>query len=127
MKYRIAAALLLFICAAVLVFAGAGFACYALYAALVPSVGNAAAAAIAAAILLVIPALGVIVLSLKARRARNALFDKLEEAAARSTLPNSPDAVTLNYLASFARDKPLLAVLLAGIFGAAMSLLRDRK
>lgn len=127
MRYKIAAALLFFLCGAVMVLAGAGFACYALYAYFVPIVGGTAAAAIAAAVLLAVPALALIFFSLRARRARNRLLEKLEEAAANSTVPNSPDNVTLTYLAALARDKPVVAVLLAGVFGAAMTLLRGKK
>jgi high-affinity Fe2+/Pb2+ permease len=125
MRYKIAAALLLFICSAVLVLAGAGFACYALYAAFVPLVGNAYAAAIAAAILLLAPSLGLVLLSLRARKGR---IRNLEQAAAgQSPFTPSPDNIALGFLAGLARDKPITAVLLAGIFGAAASLFRDKK
>ncbi len=125
MRYKIAAALLLFVCSVVLVFAGAGFACYALYAAFVPLVGNAYAAAIAAAILLFVPLLGLVLLSLRARRAR---VRSIEQAAAgQSPFTSSPDNVALGFLAGLARDKPITAVLLAGVFGAAASLFRDKR
>ena len=124
MRYRIAAGLLLFICAAVLVFGGAVFACYALYASFVPLFGRAIAAAIAAAILLLVPMLGLIVLSLRARGGR---IRRLEQAASgQNPFTPSPDNVALGFLAGLARDKPITAVFLAGIFGAAASLFRDR-
>jgi len=125
MRYKIAAALLLFICSAVLVLGGAGFACYALYAAFVPLVGNAYAAAITAAILLLAPSLGLVLLSHRARRGR---IRNLEQAAlGQSPFTPSPDNVALGFLAGLARDKPITAVLLAGVFGAAASLFRDKK
>jgi hypothetical protein len=124
MRYKIAAALLLFICSAVLVFGGAVFACYALYAAFVPLFGKAIAAAIAAAILLFVPMLGLILLSLRARRGR---IRRIEQAAAdQNPFTPSPDNIALGFLAGLARDKPITAVLLAGVFGAAASLFRDR-
>ena len=127
MRYRIAAALLLFLCGAVMVLAGAGFACYALYAYLLPMVGNAAAAAIAAAILLFVPVLALVIFSLRARRARNELIETLEQAAASTAFTKDPDNITLVFLAGLAREKPLIAILLAGIFGAAATILRDKK
>ena len=124
MRYKIAAALLLFLCSAVLVFGGAVFACYALFAAFVPLVGKAFAAAIAAAILLFLPMLGLILLSLRARGSR---IRRLEQAAAgQNPFTPSPDNVALGFLAGLAREKPITAVLLAGVFGAAASLFRDR-
>ncbi len=124
MRYKIAAALLLFICSAVLVFGGAAFACYALYAAFVPLVGKAYAAAIAAAILLLVPMLGLILLSIRARRGR---IRNLEQATSgQNPFTPSPDNVALGFLAGLAREKPITAVLLAGVFGAAASLFRDK-
>jgi len=123
MRYKIAAALLLFVCSAVLVIGGAVFACYALYAVFVPLVGKALAAAIAAAILLFVPMLGLIVLSLRARGVRNR---KIEQAASQNPFTPSPDNVALGFLAGLARDKPITAVLLAAAFGAAASLFRDK-
>jgi hypothetical protein len=125
MRYKIAAALLLFLASVVLVLAGAGFACYALYASLVPLVGDAYAAAIAAAILLFGPLLGIVLLSLRARRSRRKIFE--ENAAGQSPFTPSPDNVALGFLAGMARDKPITAILLAGIFGAAAALFRDKK
>ena len=125
MRYSIAAAFLLFLCSVVLVLAGAGFACYALYAAFVPLVGSAYAAAITAAILLFVPMLGLVLLSIRARRSRTRLFEKI--AASQGPFTASPDNVALGFLAGLARDKPITAVLLAGAFGAAASLFRDKK
>ncbi len=125
MRYKIAAALLLFICSVVLVLAGAGFACYALYAAFVPIVDTAYAAAIAAAILLFVPLLGLVLLSLRARRSRMRIPE--QGAAGQSPFTPSPDNVALGFLAGLARDKPITAVLLSGVFGAAASLFRDKK
>jgi len=125
MRYKIAAALLLFLASVVLVLAGAGFACYALYAAFVPLVGSAYAGAITAAILLFIPLLGLVFLSLRARRSRRKIFE--QSAMGQSPFTPSPDNVALGFLAGLARDKPITAVLLAGVFGAAAALFRDKK
>jgi hypothetical protein len=127
MKYRIAAALLIFVGAAVSVAAGAGFAAYAIFAAFLPTFGAAWAAVMTAAILLLVPALGLIVLSLRARRARNELIETLEKAAASTAFSKNPSNITLTYLASLAREKPLIAILLSGLYGAATMLLRDKK
>lgn len=127
MKYRIAAALLVFVGAAVSVAAGAGFAAYAIFAAFLPTFGAAWAAVMTAAILLLVPALGLILLSLRARRARNELIETLEKAAASAAFPKNPDNLTLTYLAGLAREKPLIAILLAGLYGAATMVLRDKK
>jgi hypothetical protein len=126
MRYRIAAALLLFLGSAVMVAAGAGFACYAIYATLLPFTGDANAAAIAAAILLFIPVAGIAILATRARSQTNRFEETLKETL-KGTLPPTPDNVTLVFLSGLARDKPLVAVLLAGIFGAATALLRDKK
>lgn len=125
MRYKIAAALLLFFASVVLVLAGAGFACYALYAAFVPLVGSAIAAAITAAILLFVPLLGLVLLSFCARRARSRIRE--QSATGQSPFTPSPDNVALGFLAGVARDKPITAVLLAGVFGAAAALFRDKK
>lgn len=127
MKYKIAAALLIFVGAAVSVAAGAGFAAYAIFAAFLPIFGTAWAAVMTAAILLLVPALGLIVLSLRARRARKDWIETFEKAAASNPLLKNPDNITLTYLASLAREKPLVAVLLSGLYGAATMLMRDKK
>nr|TFG51384.1 MAG: hypothetical protein E4H34_06330 [Hyphomicrobiales bacterium] len=125
MRYKIAAALLLFFCSFVLVLAGAGFACYALYAAFVPLVGSAGAAAIAAAILLYAPVLGIVFLSIRAKRSRTRILE--QSAAIQGLFESSPDNIALGFLAGLARDKPITAVLLAGMLGAAASLFRNKK
>jgi len=127
MRYKISAALLLFLGGAVLVFAGAGFACYAIYANLLPAVGDAAAATITAVILLAIPAVSLVLLSARARRQKKNFLERLEEAAAQYEPPPNADQVTVAFLAGLARDKPLTAMLLSIFYGASSTLYRKKK
>lgn len=87
-----------------LVIVGVGFAAYAVYLAFVPVLEPAGAAAITAAILLVLPALCVFSVALRTGGAKQ---------------PLDVDNATLSALAGIAKDKPLFAILLAGLVGAA--------
>jgi hypothetical protein len=87
-----------------LVFIGLGFVGYAFYLAFMPLLPPIGAAAITAAILLAIPAIWIVVLALRA--------------GGRSA-PVNVDDNTLAMLAGIAKDKPLFAMLLAGLVGAA--------
>ena len=127
MRYRIAAALLLFLGGAVMVLAGAGFACYAIYANLLLVWGPPMAAAITAAILLFVPVAGLVLLAILARRTRKNFLERLRDAAEDYRPPLDKDDVTLAFLAGLAREKPLTAVLLAALFGASSAQLRGRK
>ncbi len=102
----------LMITASALIWVGTGFAGYAIYLALIPETREPWAAAIAAAILVIGP-LGWAVL-LNVRRAKPRLYQP-ERRIASATL--DPDNATLNLLAKVAQEKPLLAVLFAGILG----------
>ncbi len=123
MRHKIAAALLLFFCGVVLVCAGTSFACYALYAAFVPYVGTAAAAGIAAAVLLLMAVFGLAVFAYRAKYRKTEWKKLLETQAAK---PPQTDDITLAFLAGLARDKPIIAVALAGLFGAATTLFRKK-
>jgi hypothetical protein len=95
---------------------GIGFAGYAITAAFIPFVGLAVAAAIAAVVLIAVA--GILVLIAKPHAARLAVPGKDQQQG---------DVAMLAALSSVAKDKPLLAVLSAGLFGAADVLLKDRK
>jgi len=119
MRYRIAAGILLLFGGIAVVCVGVVFAGQALYAAFAPLTGEAWAAAIAAAILLFIPVVGIVVLSRRARRAWRFEFPPM-------SMPPTPDNVALAYLAGLAKDRPIVALVLAGIFGAASAILRKK-
>lgn len=95
---------------------GIGFAGYAITAAFIPFVGLAVAAAIAAVVLIAVS--GILVLIAKPHTARLPVPGKDQQQG---------DMAMLAALSSVAKDKPLLAVLSAGLFGAADVLLKDRK
>lgn len=111
---QLAARALMLMGALALVVAGVGFASYALYLGFLPSLNPAGAAVATAAILLAIPALGVFIMALRGQSA-------IGHGAAQSGDP------TLNVLADVARDKPLVAMLLAGLVGAAGAMNNSRK
>jgi hypothetical protein len=136
MRHKIAAALLLFFSGVVLVCAGTSFACYALYAAFVPLVGEAAAAAIAAAVLILIAVFGLAASAFRAKAAKRSFMDRAKAATddmlsamgdAAKTAKPTPDDVALNFLAAMAKERPIIAVGLATLLGAATSLLRNKK
>jgi len=136
MRHKIAAALFLFFAGVVLVCAGTSFACYALYAAFVPMVGEAAAAAIAAAVLILLAVFGLAASAFRAKAAKQTLLDRAKAATdevlsamgdAAKTAKPTPDDVALSFLAAMAKDRPFIAVALATLLGAATSLLRNKK
>jgi hypothetical protein len=96
---------------------GIGFAGYAVTAAFIPFVGLAAAAAIAAVVLIALS--GILVLIAKPHAVKLAVPGKEQQ--------QQGDMAMLAALSSVAKEKPLLAVLSAGLFGAADVLLKDRK
>ena len=118
MGYKIAAGILLLFGGVALVCVGVALAGFALYAAFVPLVGAAWAAAIAALIFLVFPIALCLVL---AKRGRRKWPDAFREGAA------TPENVALAYLASLAKDRPIIAVLFAALVGVASALLRKKK
>jgi hypothetical protein len=98
-----AARALIFMGVMALVLIGLGFAGYALYLAWLPVFAPAGSAVVTAIILLSIPAIWIISVAL--RTGGNA--------------PANVDDNTLAALASIAKDKPLFAMFLAGLVGAA--------
>jgi hypothetical protein len=117
------AGLVLLIMASALIWVAVAFAGYALYLAFLPQTGAPLAAALAAAILIVGPVTAAIIMKLRAPRAKPASVHVPE---ARIAPANSQDA-TLKLLAQVAEDKPLLAVVFAGILGASEAILRRKQ
>jgi hypothetical protein len=104
----------LLITASALIWVGTAFAGYAIYLALIPNTQQPLAAAISAVVLVIGPLGWVALLSLRRKKIR------LHQPDPRITPTPAPDAenATLNLLAQVAQEKPLLAVLFAGILGA---------
>jgi type VI protein secretion system component VasK len=102
------------ITASALIWVGTAFAGYAIYLALIPATREPWAAAIAGGVLVIGPL--AYALLLNARRPRGAK-PRLHNP---EPLPVSedPESATLNLLAKVAQEKPLLAVVFAGILGA---------
>jgi len=103
------------ITASALIWVGVAFAGYALYLALIPKVAEPWAAAVAAVILVIGPLGWAALMNL---RRRHDARPKLHHPDPRMALPAGADDATLNLLAKVAEEKPLLAVLFAGILGA---------
>ena len=99
------------ILAAALIFVGVSFAGFAIFKALEHSVGIPGAAALTALIFLFVPLLFVLVASFR-RPPRTDL---------------AGEALIMNVFSGLARDKPLLAMLGAGLVGAAGIFLRRRR
>ena len=108
---------MILITASALIWVGTAFAGYAIYVALIPQTREPWAAAIAAAVLVVAP-LGwaLLVLRRSSRNSTSKLHQPDPRAAPAVNL--DPDNATLNLLAKLAQEKPLLAVMFAGILGA---------
>ena len=118
--HAIAGAVLL-ITASALIWIGVAFAAYALYLSLLPQAGAPGAAAIAAVVLVAGPLGWTALLYLRAPRARAQIH-----APESRVKPMDPENATLNLLAQVAQEKPLLAVIFAGILGASEAVLRRK-
>src|SRR5215475_13981351 len=118
---RAVAGLLLLVTASALIWVGVGFAGYALYLAFLARAGPPWAAAIASAILDVGPLSFTVILLLWKPRVR-AQIHPPDPRFARA----EGDNAALNVLAQVAQEKPLLAVVFAGILGAFEALLRRK-
>jgi hypothetical protein len=116
----IAGAILL-ILASALIWVGVAFAGYALYLALLARVPDPWAAAIAAAILVIGP-IGWAVLNFRAQRASRT---KIHTPDTRVSLAGTQDEM-LAFLGRFAQEKPLLALVFAGILGASEAILHRK-
>jgi hypothetical protein len=103
------------ITASALIWVGIAFAGYAIYVALIPKVTEPWAAAAAAAILVIAPLGWAVLINLHRRQEPR---PKLHHPDPRVALSSAGDDPTLNLLAKVAEEKPLLAVLFAGILGA---------
>jgi hypothetical protein len=114
--HAIAGAVLV-ITASALIWVGVGFAGYALYLALLPNAGMPLAAAIAAVILVIGPLGWAAIVYVHAHAAR----PKFHPAEVQVT-PADSEAATLSLLAKLAQEKPLLAVVFAGILGASQAI-----
>jgi hypothetical protein len=117
MGHRIAAGILLLFGGIACVCVGAVFAADAVHQAFLPLVGPAWASAATALLLLLAVGLGFAICAARARR------PEPPHAEGRPPL----DAVATAYLAGLARERPLLAVLLAGLFGAASAVLKNKR
>ena len=115
------AGLVLLIMASALIWVAVAFAGYALYLAFVPQTGAPWAAALAAAILIVGPVTAAVIMKLRTPRAA-----AVHVPEARIAPADTQDA-TLKLLAKVAEDKPLLAVVFAGILGASEAILRRKQ
>jgi hypothetical protein len=104
------------ITASALIWVGVAFAGYAIYVALIPKVTEPWAASAAAAILVIAPLGWAALINLHHRRQDPR--PKLHHPDPRVALSSAADDPTLNLLAKVAEEKPLLAVLFAGILGA---------
>ncbi len=111
MTSRVAARVILLIAIAALIWIGIGFAGYGLLLAFLPTLGPLWSALATAALLLLLPS----VIALVAFYVHG-----WQSAPAQSVAPEArPENFGLSALAGMAKDKPLLAVLFAGILGAA--------
>jgi len=115
------AGLVLLIIASALIWVAVAFAGYALYLAFLPQAGAPWAAAVAAAILIAGPVTAAIIMKLRAP-AKPAPLHVPET----HVQPAETQDATLKLLAKVAEDKPLLAVLFAGILGASEAILRRK-
>jgi hypothetical protein len=115
------AGVVLLIVASALIWVAVAFAGYALYLAFLPKTGAPWAAAVAAAILIAGPITAAVIMKLRAPAAKP---PPLHVAQAQVQPAEDP---TLKLLAKVAEDKPLLAVVFAGILGASEAILRRKQ
>ena len=116
------AGLVLLILASALIWVAVAFAGFALYLAFLPRAGAPLAAAVAAVILIVGPVTAAVIMKLRAAPAKPATVHVPETRIA----PADSQDATLKLLAQVAEDKPLLAVVFAGILGASEAILRRK-
>jgi hypothetical protein len=115
------AATVLLITASALIWVGVGFAGYAIFLAFLPRSGAPWAAAFAAAILVVGPLGWAAIVNIRAPRARARLHTPDERVT-----PVVDENATLSLLAKVAQEKPLLALVFAGIIGASEAILHRK-
>jgi hypothetical protein len=108
----------LLVTASALIWVGVGFAGYALYLALLPNAGAPLAASLAAVILVIGPLGWAAIANLRYAHAARPTFHPAEVQVTQA----DPEAATLALLAKVAQEKPLLAVVFAGILGASQAI-----
>lgn len=108
----------LLVTASALIWVGVGFAGYALYLALLPNAGAPLAAALAAVILVIGPLGWAAIANLRYAHAARPKFHPAEVQVTQA----DPQAATIALLAQVAQEKPLLAVIFAGILGASQAM-----
>jgi hypothetical protein len=108
----------LLVTASALIWVGVGFAGYALYLAFLPNAGAPLAAALAAVILVIGPLGWVAIAYFRHAHAARPKFHPAEV----QVTPADPEGATLALLAKVAQEKPLLAVVFAGILGASQAM-----
>ena len=108
----------LLVTASALIWVGVGFAGYALYLAFLPNAGAPLAASLAAVILVIGPLGWVAIAHLRNAHAAKPKFHPAEV----QVTPADPEGATLALLAKVAQEKPLLAVVFAGILGASQAI-----
>ena len=108
----------LLVTASALIWVGVGFAGYALYLAFLPNAGAPLAAALAAVILVIGPLGWAAIANLRYAHAARPSFHPAEV----QVTPADPEGATLALLAKVAQEKPLLAVIFAGILGASQAI-----
>jgi len=117
--HAIAAAVLL-IMASALVWVGVAFAGYALYLALLPRAGAPWAAALAGVTLVIGPIGWAVLVNIRATPATQ-IFSPPERLT-----PSETQDATLVFLAKVAQEKPLLAVVFAGLLGVSEAILHRK-
>ena len=118
------AGLVLLIIASALIWVAVAFAGYALYLAFLPRAGAPWAAAVAAAILIAGPVTAAIIMKLRAPAPKPPAPVHIPQSHVQ---PAEAQDATLKLLAKVAEDKPLLAVVFAGILGASEAILRRKQ
>jgi len=109
----------LLIAGSAVIWIGVGFGAYAIYLIFVPALGSPWAAAITSGLLLVGPLSWVIIMQLRRPHLHLPTPDV-------RPAQNDQDKAVLQLLAGVAKEKPLLAVLFAGLIGAAETVRRQR-
>lgn len=117
---------MLIITASALIWVGTAFAGYAIYLALIPQITAPWAAAVAAVILVIGPLGWAAIVNV--RRSAQPSKPRLHQPDPRiaAVAPGDAETATLNLLAKVAQEKPLLAVVFAGILGATEALTNRR-
>lgn len=118
---------MLIITASAFLWVGTAFAGYAIYLALIPQITAPWAAAVAAVVLVIGPLGWAAIVNVRrpsAQPAKPRLHQPDPSVAA--VPPANADAATLNLLAKVAQEKPLLAVVFAGILGASEAIANRR-